>query len=131
MPKQVGHCTIVVASVLALGFAGCRTATSRLASIPGMGWVDRGEKSFGEGWADYEPAPELPPPSATSEPIEVDASCFDMGDLEDPVDRTEARPVDPAPSPEGLLVVEMKGQAAVRLLLRQPHQHAGGEAVGG
>lgn len=65
MPKQFGHVVCLLAIVLAaFSSIGCRSTASKLASVPGMGWLDRDE----EGWANFEPAPGLPRPSASSEP---------------------------------------------------------------
>ena len=61
MDSAIGGVAVVV---LATGLVGCRSTTSHLASVPGFGWLDRGD----EGWANYEPSPELPKPSATAEP---------------------------------------------------------------
>ena len=66
MSKRFGQSVLVfVALAATMNLAGCRTTTSKLASVPGLGWMERGEE---EGWAKYEPAPGLPKPSSTSEP---------------------------------------------------------------
>lgn len=53
---------LVLVGLLAISFCGCRSTTSKLASVPGMGWLAQDD----EGWAGYEPPPDLP--SATSSP---------------------------------------------------------------
>lgn len=66
MSKRFGQSVLVfVALATIINLAGCRTTTSKLASVPGLGWMERGGE---EGWAKYEPAPGLPKPSSTSEP---------------------------------------------------------------
>lgn len=65
MPKLFASAVSGLAVVvLATGLVGCRSAATQLASVPGLGWLDRGD----EGWANYEPAPGLPKPSDTNEP---------------------------------------------------------------
>lgn len=71
MPKRFGQTLCSFATIMmAFGFVGCRSTTSRLASVPGLGWLERGD----EGWAQYEPAPGLPRPSSTSEPSALGGS---------------------------------------------------------
>ena len=65
MPKRFGHKVCSLATIIvAFSFVGCRTTASKLASVPGMSWLERDD----EGWANFEPAPGLPRPSSTSEP---------------------------------------------------------------
>lgn len=56
-------CCLICSSLVFVA-PGCRTTTSKLASVPGLGWMERDD----QGWAGYEPAPSLPRPSANSEP---------------------------------------------------------------
>ena len=58
MPKQFGPKVVfLVIAAAALNLAGCRTTTNKLASIPGMGWLERED----ETWAKYEPSPAIRP----------------------------------------------------------------------
>ena len=67
MPKRFELVRFVFASAsvaLLVSFTGCRTATDSLATVPGFAWLNRGD----EGWAQFEPAPDLPRPADTTVP---------------------------------------------------------------
>lgn len=71
MPKQFGPKVVfLVIAAAALNLAGCRTTTNKLASIPGMGWLERED----ETWAKYEPSPGLPRPSDSFDPTPSSAA---------------------------------------------------------